>query len=96
VKSGIASVHFNARPRRLAHRVVEARMKQVLGTKQAAIEAGVFTQQVYQAIAHKLLDVERRGGRVFIRRESFERWKANLQTRRRMRIEEQQAQEART
>jgi hypothetical protein len=67
--------------------------RQVLGPKQAAIEAVVFTQQVYQAITNKLLAVERRGGRVFIRRESFERWKTNLQTRRRMRIEEQQAQE---
>ncbi len=67
--------------------------RQLLEPKLAAIEAGVFTQQVYQAIANKLLAVERRGGRVFIRRESFDRWKANLETRRRMRLEEQQAQE---
>ena len=67
--------------------------RQLLAPKQAAIEAGVFTQQIYQAIANNLLAVERRGGRVFIRRESFVRWKANLETRRRMRLEEQQAQE---
>ena len=70
-------------------------MKELLQPKQVAIEAGVFTQQVYQAIAKKLLAVERRQGRVFIRRDSFERWKSNLQARRRMRVEEKQAQEAR-
>ena len=66
---------------------------EVLEPKQAAIEAGVFTQQVYQAISDKLLAVQRRGGRVFIKRESFERWKANLQARRRMRIREKQVRE---
>jgi len=66
----------------------------LLEPKQAAIEAGVFTQQVYDAIAKKLLAVERRRGRVFVRRESFKRWKANLQARRRMRIEEQRTREA--
>jgi hypothetical protein len=65
----------------------------VVEPKHAAIEAGVFTQQVYQAISGKLLTVERRSGRVFIRRKSFERWKANLQAKRRMRIEEKQAKE---
>jgi hypothetical protein len=68
--------------------------KEVLEPKLAAFEAEVFTQQVYRAIANKLLAVERRGERVFIRRKSFERWKANLETRRRMRIENQQAQTA--
>jgi len=68
--------------------------KEVLEPKMAAIEAEVFTQQVYEAIANKLLAVERRGERVFIRRKSFERWKANLEARRRMRIENQQAQAA--
>ena len=92
---GIASVFFNAKPGRTAQRAVEEGMKakEMLEPKQAAIEADVFTQQVYQAIANKLLAVERRGGRVFIRRESFDRWKANLQARRRMRIEEKQTQE---
>jgi hypothetical protein len=71
-------------------------MKQpeLLEPKQAAIDAGVFTQQIYQAISDKLLAVDRRRGRVFIRRESFDRWKANLQAKRRMRVEEKQAQEA--
>lgn len=65
-------------------------MEKILEPKQAAIEAGVFAQQIYEAIKNKLLVVERHGGRVFIRRESFERWKGNLEARRRMRIEERQ------
>ena len=78
-----------------SRRDAEDRMKaKVLEPKQAAFEAGVFTQQVYAAIANKLLAVERRGGRVFIRRKSFERWKRNLEVRRRMRIEERQEQGA--
>jgi len=72
------------------------RQKELLEPKHAAIEAGVFTQQVYQAISNKLIAVERHGGRVFIRRESFERWKTNLQARRQMRIEEKRIQEVRS
>lgn len=68
----------------------EMQNKEVLEPKKAAIEAEVHTQQVYQAIRNKLLTVERSGGRVYITRESFERWKRNLEVRRRMRMEEQQ------
>lgn len=68
----------------------EMQNKEVLEPKRAAIEAEVHTQQIYQAIANKLLTVERRGGRVYITRKSFERWKRNLEARRRMRTEEQQ------
>lgn len=64
--------------------------KAVVEPKKAAIEAEVHTQQIYQAIGNKLLTVERRGGRVYISRESFERWKRNLEARRRMRVEERQ------
>ena len=68
------------------------RKVEVLEPKRAAIEAETHTQQIYEAIGKKLLAVERRRGRVYITRQSFERWKSNLQARRRMRIEERQAQ----
>jgi hypothetical protein len=70
-------------------------MKELIEPKKAAIEADVFTQQVYDAIANNLLQIERIGRRVFIRRKSFDRWNANLRLRRRMRNEERRAQVAR-
>jgi hypothetical protein len=52
--------------------------------KEAAIEAATHSQQVYDAIRNRRLRVQRRSGRVFIERTSFERWKAILETRRKL------------
>jgi len=52
--------------------------------KEAAIEAGAHSQQIYDAIRKRRLRVHRRSGRLFIDRISFERWKGALETRRRL------------
>ncbi len=62
--------------------------------KRAAIEAQVHTQQVYLAIANKLMAVQRRGGRVYIVRGSFELWRRNLERRRCMRSAEREERRA--
>jgi hypothetical protein len=56
--------------------------------KDAAIEAATHSQQIYDAIRNRRLRVQRRRGRLFIERASFERWKAALETRRRLYAEE--------
>lgn len=65
-------------------------MADLIEPKNAAIAANVFTQQVYEAIANNLLQVERKNRRVYIVRKSFDRWRKNLRLRRRMRTEERQ------
>jgi hypothetical protein len=52
--------------------------------KEAAIEAGAHSQQIYEAIRNRRLRAWRRDGKVFIERASFERWKVALETRRRL------------
>jgi hypothetical protein len=56
--------------------------------KEAAMEADTHSQQVYDAIRNRRLRVKRSAGKVFIERPSFERWKAALETRRRLFAEE--------
>lgn len=65
-------------------------MADLIEPKNAAIAAHVFTQQVYEAIANNLLQVERKDRRVYILRKSFDQWRKNLRLRRRMRTEERQ------
>jgi hypothetical protein len=67
--------------------------EQFIRPKQAAIEAGAHSQQIYDAIRHRRVRhrrvrAERRGGKVFIERASFERWRYALETRRRLLSEE--------
>ena len=64
-------------------------MPQLLDVRQAAEEARVLSAYVYRSIGHGVLEVRREGRRVFIPRQSFERWKARLDTRRKIRSEEQ-------
>jgi hypothetical protein len=61
--------------------------------KEAAIEAGAHSQQVYQAIRNRRLRVQRRSGRVFIERKSFVRWKSALEMRRKLAAEERAVDE---
>jgi len=56
--------------------------------KDAALEAGTHSQQIYDAIRKRRLRVRRCGGKVLIERASFERWKVALETRRRLLAEE--------
>jgi hypothetical protein len=55
--------------------------------KQAAMAAATHSQQVYDAIRNRRLRAQRRAGKIFIERASFERWKAALETRRRLLLE---------
>jgi hypothetical protein len=52
--------------------------------KEAAIEAGTHSQQIYEATRNRRLRVQRRAGKVFIERASFQQWKRGLETRRRL------------
>ena len=56
--------------------------------KEAAIEAGVHSQSIYDAIRNRRLCAERRSGKVFIDAASFRRWNALLKTRRRLRAQD--------
>jgi hypothetical protein len=56
--------------------------------KDAAIEAATHSQQIYDAIRNRRLRVQRHAGQIFIERASFDRWRAALQTRRKLRSEE--------
>jgi len=53
--------------------------------KDAAIEAGTHSQQVYDAIRNRRIRARRRGGKVLIERASFNCWKTALEVRRRLR-----------
>jgi Helix-turn-helix domain len=58
--------------------------------KDAALEAGTHSQQIYDAIRKGRLHVRRCVGRVLIERVSFERWKTALETRRRLLLEQRE------
>jgi hypothetical protein len=58
--------------------------------KQAAILANAHAAQVYLAIRCGVLESTREGSRVFIVRESFERWRKRLEMKRKIRAEERQ------
>jgi len=66
---------------------------QLLNVREAAEQAQVLSAYVYRAINHGVLEVHREGRRIFIRRQSFERWKSRLDTRRKIRDEEQFARQ---
>ena len=61
---------------------------QFLGVREAAEEANVFSAYIYWAINQGVLETRREGRRVFIPRQSFDKWKARLDTRRKIREEE--------
>ncbi len=61
---------------------------QFLGVREAAEEARVFSAYIYWAINQGVLEAHREGRRVFIPRQSFDRWKSRLDTRRKIRDEE--------
>lgn len=65
-------------------------MPDVMEAKQAAIEAKAATQQVYLAIRVGTLRATRKGGRVFVHRDSFEKWRKRLEDKRRIRAEEEE------
>lgn len=65
-------------------------MAELLDVKTASIEANAIAQQVYLAVRLGVLESKRKGNRVFIVRDSFERWRKRLETRRALRAEEQQ------
>jgi hypothetical protein len=56
--------------------------------KEAAIEARTHSQQIYEAIRNRRLRTRRHAGKLFIERDSFQRWKVALETRRRLLTEE--------
>ena len=63
---------------------------ELIRPRQAAIEANAYDATVYWAISRGYLQVRREGGRTFILRDSFERWRKRLEDRRRIRAEEQE------
>ena len=63
---------------------------QMLGVREAAEEARVFSAYIYWAINQGVLEARRDGRRVFIPRQSFDRWKARLDIRRKIRDEEKE------
>ena len=63
-------------------------MTNVLDAKQAAREADAAQNQIYNAIYSGVLKTERKDGRILIYRESFEKWRKRLETRRALRAEE--------
>jgi glutamate 5-kinase len=71
-------------------RKVEGNLTNQLDAKQAAREADAGQNQVYAAIYRGVLKTERKDGRILICRESFEKWRKRLETRRALRSEEQQ------
>jgi hypothetical protein len=65
--------------------MLEAR---VIRPRDAAKEADTYDARIYWAISRGYLKVRREGGRTFILRDSFERWRRRLEDRRRIRSEE--------
>jgi Helix-turn-helix domain len=69
---------------------VEGNLTNALDAKEAARLADAGQNQVYAAIYRGVLKTERKEGRVLILRDSFERWRRRLETRRALRAEEQE------
>jgi hypothetical protein len=63
---------------------------EVISAKEAAVQAGVHSAQVYDAIDRGLLRAKRSDGRVFILKASFTEWVNRLVIKRKMRSEEQE------
>jgi len=63
---------------------------ETISPKKAAISARVHSTAIYRAIEDGHLRVVRSKGRVCIIRESFENWRRRLETRRKLRKQEQE------
>ena len=61
---------------------------ELISTKQAAFEADVHGAQIFDAIRKGFLRVHRFSGRTLVTRESFNRYKRRLETKRALRVEE--------
>lgn len=64
-------------------------LRDFISPKEAAIQAATHSQTIYSAIRNRRLRVRRQAGKVLIDGASFRRWKAALETRRRLRAEDQ-------
>lgn len=63
----------------------------VITPRDAAIAAKTYGTVVYWAVEKGYLEARREGNRIYILRESFERWRKRLEQKRRIRAEEMES-----